>query len=73
MYRKIIIDFVNCIREIVKKKQPPELKFHLFFHLLSAIMYIQNVGMVTIGTTELIPYKFLYIVLFQKIYPSRKG
>ena len=58
MHRKIIISFVNIIREIVKKKkQPPELKFHLFFHLLSAIMYIQNVGMVTIGTTDLIPCK----------------
>lgn len=40
------------------QKLPSKLKIYLFFHFLTSIMYFQNVSMVTIATTELIPHKF---------------
>lgn len=66
----IITGFMSIIRSIVKKKLPPKLQYYLFLHFLFAIMYYQNVVMVTIAITGLIPCNFqnYYLSYFQKIY-----
>ena len=43
---------------LLGRKLPPKLSFRLIFYFVSAIMFFQNVGIVTIEATELIPYKF---------------
>ena len=66
----IITGFMSIIRSTVKKKLPPKLQYYLFLHFLFAIMYYQNVVMVTIAITGLIPCNFqnYYLSYFQKIY-----
>ena len=46
----IIVGFVSLVRGIEAKNRH-QLKFHLFFHSLSTIMYFQNIGIFTIATT----------------------
>ena len=56
MYLKIFF-CVSIVTDIVAKKIH-QVEVSLIFSFLSAIMYFQNVGMVTIAPTELIPHKF---------------
>ena len=57
MYRMIAFGFVSIIKEVVAKTAI-KIENLLIFSFLTSIMYFQNVGMVTIATTELIPHKF---------------
>ena len=52
------------------KKLPPKLKLHFFSHFLSAIIYFQNVSMVTIVITKLTTCKSQnhYLLCFRKVY-----
>ena len=54
----IIIGFVSIVMGIGGKKMSPKFKLQLFSHVLSAIMYFQNAGMVTMEATKLMPHSF---------------